>query len=67
LERAPPRLKIARQKAVHIGRKRKFNVPKLLNMRELRAMARNIKKKKCPSGYSKLKKKQLLSWIQKQG
>ena len=63
---AKPRkpLKIVKQKATHIGRKRPRQVPDW-TVKNLRTLARVVKKRKCPPGYSKLNKKNLKLWLKK--
>ena len=57
-------LKIVKQKATHIGRKRPRQVPDW-TVKNLRTLARVVKKRKCPPGYSKLKKAGLIKWLKK--
>lgn len=63
---AKKRLKISKASSVHIGRKRQYRVPDW-SVKELRSLAKAVKKRKCPPGYSKLSRKDLTSWLKKFG
>ena len=59
-------LKVVRQGAVHFRGKNKKDVDNV-TLKNLRTRAKQVRKKKCPPGYSKLKKAGLIKWIQKHG